>query len=83
MKKFFLLPLVAASLLSACASTDTTSSSREPVADREYPTGSNIPRRASNSGSQSGVSNSDRDAADAVRGGVTLPQMGPSMPKAQ
>ena len=82
MKKTILAVIAAPLLLTACMSTDQMSP-REPVADREYPIGSNIPRRASNSGSQSGVSNADRDAMERSRDTVNLPSMGPSVPKGQ
>ena len=78
-----ILPLLAAPLLAAACTTTDNISPREPVAEREYPIGSNIPRRASNSGSQSGVSNSDRDAMERSRDAATLPSMGPGVPKAQ
>ena len=82
MKKLILPFAVAALVASACMSTESMSP-REPVAEREYPTGSNLPRRASNSGSQGAVSNTDRDAMERSRDTVTLPQMGPGVPKAQ
>ena len=71
-----LMPLLAAPLLCACMSTENALP-RESVADREYPTGSSLPRRASNSGSSSGVSTVDRDAAERARDSQILPQAQP------
>ncbi len=60
-----LLPLLAAPLLCACISTENMSP-REPFVEREYPTGSNLPRRT-NSSPSGDVSTMDRDAVERMR----------------
>jgi len=75
-----LLPLIAASLLAGCMSTEQMSP-REPVADREYPTGTSFPRRTTNSSSGSGVTTMDRDAAERARESAISPSQMPGAPK--
>jgi len=62
--------LAASSVACGCASTDTDSSNA-PVAEREYQTGSNIPRRSANSA----VTTVDREAAERARD-MQLPSTG-------
>jgi hypothetical protein len=74
MKKKLLLATLAASFLTAgCASTEAVTAN-ESVADREYPTGSNIPR-SKNSGTPSGVTVTDREAIERSRDTQMPPPM--------
>jgi len=56
--RLIILPLLAAAVLSACATADTKV---EPLQEKEYVTGSNIPRRDR---STSGVSVLTKDALE-------------------
>ena len=73
MKNLILAALACAFLTAGCA-TPETMSSNESATDREYPTGSNIPRKRE-AGPQAGVSVTDREAIE--RSGVTQIPMGP------
>jgi len=73
-----LLPLLAAPLLCACISTDNTSA-KEPFVEREYPTGSNLPRRA-NSSPSGDVSTMDRDALERMRDAQIQQHPAPAAP---
>lgn len=63
--KNLLLSIAAASALAAGCAAEQPSTSTEPVAQREYPTGSNIPRKKSDS--PDGVSTYDREALEKAR----------------
>lgn len=66
MKKILTLcALAAATLLSACA-TNEPAAANEAVAQREYPTGSNIPRKRA-PGEADGVSTYDKEALERAR----------------
>lgn len=76
--KNLLLSTLAASFLSAgCVSTDAATAN-ESVADREYPTGSNLPRKK-NSGTPSGVIVLDKEQIERIRD-MQLPPPGRSSP---
>lgn len=64
--KNLLLGIAAACALVGCAADQPTTASNEPVSQREYPTGSNIPRKRS-ADSTDGVSTYDREALDRAR----------------
>ena len=64
--KTLLFCMAAASALAAGCATEQPSTSTEPVAQREYPTGSNIPRKKSGD-SADGVSAYDREALEKAR----------------
>jgi hypothetical protein len=66
MKKFLALSAMAAAMvLSACATGGTTAAT-EQVSQREYPTGSSIPRKRA-PGEAEGVQTYDREAIDRAR----------------
>ena len=64
-----ILPLLAVALLGACASAENTA--KEPFVEREYPTGSNLPRRADSA--PPAVSTADREAVERMRDQQILP----------
>ena len=73
-----LLPLLAAPLLCACVSMDNASE-KEPFVEKEYPLGSNVPRRA-NSSPSGDVSTMDRDAIERMRDAQILQHPAPAAP---
>jgi len=72
--KNIILATFFASFLSACATTNQTAASDEPVQDREYQTGSNIPRK------KTGVAVIDREEYERQRNssvpGIDPPRAG-------
>ncbi len=62
MKKNVILSLLAASFLAAGCAMESNTASNEPAAEKEYATGSNIPRRQGSS--PSGVTTLNKDAVD-------------------
>jgi uncharacterized protein YcfL len=73
MKKLLLTALAASFLTAGCASPEALTAD-ESVADREYVTGSNIPRKKS-SGTPSEVTVVDREEVERIRD--TQPQQPP------
>jgi hypothetical protein len=74
--RFFILPVIAASLLVGCAMTE---SKVEPQQEKEYVTGSNIPRKDR---SGSGVSVLDKESLERVRNSSAGPiQRGGEIPR--
>ena len=74
MQNLLLSTLAASFLTAGCVSTEAVTAD-ESVSDREYVTGSNIPRKK-NSGSPSGVTTMDREAAERARD-MQIPQPPP------
>ena len=69
--------LIAALFSGACASPDAVSASESP-STREYPTGSNLPRKPSRDPKLDGVSVHSREDLERMqRGGNTLPARNP------
>ncbi len=67
MKQPVILSLVAAAaILAACATANDPSAATEQVSQREYPTGSNIPRKRA-PGEADGVSTYDKEALERAR----------------
>lgn len=75
MKKNVILSLLAASFLAAGCAMESNTASNEPAAEKEYPTGSNIPRRQGSS--PSGVTILNKEAVDRMpMGAPTSPASG-------
>ncbi len=72
MKKNVPLSLLAVCFLAAGCAMESNTASNEPAAEKEYPTGSNIPRRQGNS--PSGVTILNKDAVD------RMPTVAPTSP---
>ena len=62
MKKNLTLSLLAVCFLAAGCAMESNTASNEPAAEKEYPTGSNIPRRQGSS--PSGVTTVNKEAID-------------------
>ena len=78
MKKSLLTMLAASFLTAGCVSTEAISSN-ESIADREYVTGSNIPRKKT-SGPQSGVTVMEREEIERAHDMQISPPRGRSSP---
>jgi hypothetical protein len=65
MMKKLMLCLATAAVLGGCASTEPVASTNEATV-REYPTGSNIPRK-SRAGATDGVNSYDKEALERAR----------------
>lgn len=66
MNKIFLCAVAAASIATGCASTQSNTEPATERVEREYATGSNIPKK-SKAGAKDGVSVSDREALERAR----------------
>jgi Ni/Co efflux regulator RcnB len=66
MKKILLCAVAFASIAAGCASTQSTTEPATERVEREYATGSNIPKKTK-AGAADGVSVSDREALERAR----------------